>query len=165
MWPGTPGGIQVTVGVQKVGNLQVSSPQFMQTRDLSTDDGVMFVIGSGPGLPANGKLTVNLANLPIHSRTPRYVALTLAVAVVTIGVWLSVTGRRQEPSDERTLTARRDALLRELEDLEKRRRAGNVGGERYSTRRQRLMSDLERIYGELDDAGQGPQGGGEGIAA
>ena len=156
---------QVTVGVQKVGNLQVSSPQFMQTRDLSTDDGVMFVIGSGPGLPANGKLTVNLANLPIHSRTPRYVALTLAVAVVTIGVWLSVTVRRQEPSDQRTLTARRDALLRELEDLEKRRRAGNVGGERYSTRRQRLMSDLERIYGELDDAGQGPQGGGEGIAA
>jgi len=85
--------------------------------------------------------------------------------VVVLGVWLSVTGRRQAPEDGRALAARRDALLRELADLEKRRRAGTVGEERYSTRRQRLMSDLERIYGELEDASQGPQGGGEGIAA
>jgi hypothetical protein len=55
--------------------------------------------------------------------------------------------------------------MRELEDLEKRRRAGTIGGERYATRRQRLMHDLEQIYGQLEDADQGPQGGGEGIAA
>ena len=55
--------------------------------------------------------------------------------------------------------------MRELEDLEKRRRAGSIGVERYTNRRPRLLSELEQIYGELDDAGQGPQGGGEGIAA
>jgi hypothetical protein len=156
---------QVTVGVQKVGNLAVSSPQFLQTRDLSTDDGVVFVIGSGAGLPAGAKLTINLSNLPIHSPVPQYLALGLAAAVIGLGVWLSVSGRKQVRDDRRALASRREALLRELEDLEKRRRAGAVGGERYATRRQRLVSDLEQIYGELDDAGQGPQGGGEGIAA
>ena len=156
---------QVTVGVQKVGNLAISSPQFLQTRDLSTDDGVVFVIGSGAGLPAGGKLTINLSNLPIHSPVPQYLALGLAAAVIGLGIWLSVSARKQVRDDRRALASRREALLRELEDLEKRRRAGAVGGERYATRRQRLVSDLERIYGELDDAGQGPQGGGEGIAA
>jgi len=76
-----------------------------------------------------------------------------------------VTTGRKQVDDVRTLSTRRDTMLRELEELEKRRRAGTIGGERYATRRQRLMSDLEQIYGELDDAGQGPQGGGEGIAA
>ena len=67
--------------------------------------------------------------------------------------------------DLRLLTSRRDTLLRELEDIEKRRRAGTINSERYDARRQRLISDLEQIYGELDDADHGPQGGGEGIAA
>jgi hypothetical protein len=156
---------QVTVGVQKVGNLTVSSPQFLQTRDLSTDDGIVFLIGSGASLPAGGTLTVNLANLPVQSPAPRYIALGLAAGVVALGIWLSVSTRQQRRDDRRTLTSRRDALLRELEDLEKRRRAGSVGGERYASKRQRLINDLEHIYGELDDAGQGPQGGGEGIAA
>jgi hypothetical protein len=156
---------QVTVGVQKVGNLQIASPQFLQTRDLSTDDGVVFLIGSGAGLPAGGKLTINLSGLPIHSRLPRYIALSLAGAMIVLGIWLSVSGRRQSQPDRQSLTSRRDGLLRELEDLEKRRRAGSVGGERYTTRRQRLVTELEQIYGELDDAGQGPEGGGEGIAA
>jgi hypothetical protein len=156
---------QVTAGVQKVGALAISSPQFQQTRNLSTDDGVVFLIGSGAGLPAGGKLTINLSNLPIHSRTPRYVALTLAGAVVAFGVWLSVSARRPRAADQQALASRRDSLLRELEDLERRRRAGSIGTERYTTRRQRLVTDLEQIYGELDDAGHGPQGGGEGIAA
>jgi hypothetical protein len=155
----------VTVGVQKVGNLAISSPQFLQTRDLSTDDGVVFLIGSGAGLPAGGTLTVNLSNLPIHSPAPRYVALTLAMAVIALGVWLSVSNRRKPGDERRSLTSRRDAMLRELEELERRRRSGSIGGERYANRRQQLVSELEQIYGELDDAGQGPQGGGEGIAA
>ena len=156
---------QVTAGVQKVGALAISSPQFQQTRSLSTDDGVVFLICSGTGLPAGGKLTIDLSNLPIHSRTPRYVALTLAGAVVALGVWLSVSARRLRAPDRQTLSARRDSLLRELEDLERRRRAGSIGTDRYTSRRMRLVADLEQIYGELDDAGQGPQGGGEGIAA
>ena len=89
----------------------------------------------------------------------------LAGAVLALGVWLSVSARRQRAPDLQTLSTRRDSLLRELEDLERRRRAGSIGTERYTTHRQRLVIELEQIYGELDDAGHGPQGGGEGIAA
>jgi hypothetical protein len=156
---------QVTVGVQKVGNLTISSPQFLQTRDLSTEDGMVFLIGSGASLPAGAALTVNLTNLPIHSATPRNVTLALAVGVVALGVWLSVSGRNKGRDDARALTSRRDTLLRELEDIEKRRRAGTINTDRYDAKRQRLISELEQIYGELDDADHGPQGGGEGIAA
>jgi hypothetical protein len=85
--------------------------------------------------------------------------------VVAIGVWLSMSRGRSAGDDRQALFTRRDALMRELEDLEKRRRAGTIGGERYSTRRQRLMTELEQIYGDLEDAGHGPRGGGEGIAA
>ena len=56
--------------------------------------------------------------------------------------------------------ARNDAVVHDLEEP-----LGELV--RALQRRQiyRLISDLEHIYGELDDAGQGPQGGGEGIAA
>jgi hypothetical protein len=154
----------VTVGVQKVGSLQVSSPQFIQTREVSTDDGIVFMIGGGAGLPAGGKLTVTLANLPVHSWTPRYVALGLAGLVVAIGIWLSV-GRGSHVDVRAALVSRRAALLKELEDLERRRRAGTIGNERYTNRRQKAIVELEQVYGELDEVGTGPQGGGEGLAA
>jgi hypothetical protein len=156
---------QVTVGVQKVGDLAISSPQFLQTRDLQTDDGIVFLIGSGAALPAGGTLSLTLSNLPIHSRVPRYVALGLAGAVIALGIWLSVSTGRQRRDNRSALRARRDALMKELENLEVRRRAGSINAERYDTQRQRVVTELEQIYGELDDAGLGPQGGGEGIAA
>ena len=40
---------QVTVGVQKIGALSVASPQFTDVRDVTTEDGKVFVLGSGPG--------------------------------------------------------------------------------------------------------------------
>ena len=60
---------------------------------------------------------------------------------------------------------RRDALLAKLEELERSRRAGTVSGERYLSRRQRLLADLEQVYGEIDEADIHPHGGGEGVAA
>ena len=157
---------QVTAGVQKVGSLAISSPQFQQTRNLSTDDGVVFLIGSGAGLPAGGKLTIDLTNLPIHSRTPRYVALALAGRSLRLGVWLSVSARRQRAPDDQTplrlAGTRSCASWRTWKSDDAPDRSAT---ERYTTHRQRLMTELEQIYGELDDAGQGPQGGGEGIAA
>ena len=157
---------QVTVGVQKVGNLTVSSPQFLQTRDLSTDDGVVFLIGSGVGSPGR-------RHAHRQSGQPADPQPDAALRRPGAGGWSRRPRRlaqrvRYASSGAMTvaaLTSRRDALMRELEDLEKRRRAGTIGGERYTTRRQRLISDLEQIYGELEDADQGPQGGGEGIAA
>jgi hypothetical protein len=93
------------------------------------------------------------------------VALTVAVAVVGLGVWLAITARSTTAQTRQALVTRRDQLLAEVAQLEARRRRGDIPDERYLARRQRLMTELEQIYGELDDAGAGPQGGGEGIAA
>jgi hypothetical protein len=154
----------LTVGIQKAGDMKMSSPQFKATRELTTDDGMVYLVGDASGLPANGTLAISVSNLPLHSRVPRYAALAAAAAIILAGVWLMVGTRGQDQEALRTLTARRDTLLGDLEQLELKRRAGNVAEERYNSRRQRLVTELEQIYGELDHAG-GPQGGGEGVAA
>ena len=154
---------QITVGAQKVGALAVASPQFGEVRDVTTQDGKVYALGSGPALAAGTPLTVTLSNLPHHSRTPRIAALSLASAMLLLGVWLAT--RRGDLPDTRTLAERREQLLKELTQLELRRRDGAVSADRFATRRRRLMADLEQIYGEIDGTAAGPQGGGEGVAA
>jgi hypothetical protein len=154
---------QVTVGVQKVGAMSMTSPQFATTNELKTEDGMVFLVGNGPTLPAGGTLTINLANLPIHSHVPRYTALGLAALVILVGVWL---GRRTGVKEDRdALMKRRDSLMSQLEQLELKRRSGTVNADQYAARRHRMLSELEHIYGELEETGAGPQGGGEGVAA
>jgi hypothetical protein len=68
-------------------------------------------------------------------------------------------------ADQQGLIRRRDTLLRDLEEVETRRRAGTGNRERNDARRQHLLNELEQVYGALDDAAAGPQGGGEGVAA
>jgi hypothetical protein len=154
---------QITVGAQKVGALSVASSQFAEVRDVTTQDGKVYALGSGPALAAGTPLTVTLSNLPYHSHTPRAAALSLAGGLLLLGVWLSM--RRGDLPDTRTLGERREQLLTDLTQLELRRRDGAVSAERFATRRRRLMADLEQIYGELDSAAGGPHGGGEGVAA
>jgi hypothetical protein len=154
---------QITVGVQKLGALSVSSPQFTETRDVTAQDGKVFALGNGGALAAGTPLTLTLTNLPHHSLTPRFVTLGLAGAVIALGVWLSA--RRGNLPDARSLSERREQLLKELTQLELRRREGAVSAERFASRRRRLIADLEQIYGEIDGAVAGPQGGGEGVAA
>lgn len=157
---------QVTVGVQKVGALQMSSPQLGLTNDIRTDDGTVFILGSGPSLPAGGVLTLNLTNLPFHSRTPRLVALSLAVIVAGIGLWLAASGGPAGGAEaRRALERRRDALMGDLTQVELKRRSGTGEPAKLEVRRRKLLQELEQIYGELDDASVGPQGGGEGATA
>ena len=155
---------QLTVGVQKVGNLSIESPQFTTVNEVRTEGGTPFALGSGPGLQPGTALRLTIKGLPLRSEMPRYVALTLALGIVLLGVWLAVSGRSSKAQARAALVKRRDSLLGEVAQLETKRRRGEVGGDRYLTRRQKLMRELEEIYGELDDA-VGPQGGGEGAAA
>ena len=153
---------RVVVGVEKVGSLALSSPQFSSVTELPTENGP-YVLGQGAALAAGTPLVVTLSNLPLHSRAPRYIALGLAIAIVAAGIWLAATARASG-TDRETLLARRDSLLGELTQLEARHRAGTLADDKYETRRRRLYGQLEQIYGELDDAGIGPQGGGGDIA-
>ena len=156
---------RLTLGIQKRGSLSIASPQFQTVNDVPTEDGNVYVVGSGLALAAGTPVSVTLSNLPAHSPVPRYVALGLALAVAVFGTWLAVTAGKKTAGERAALEARRDALLDDLARLEAQRRAGTITAERYETRRTRIVGDLERIYGQLDEASSGPQGGGEGLAA
>ena len=156
---------QLTVGIEKVGNVAMASPQFSTVGEVGGDAGTPFLLASGPALAAGSTLTVELTNLPVHSVMPRYVALGLAAAIVLLGVWFSMGGRTTDEGERRRLLQRREKLLAELAGLEKRRarRAAPLAPPEEA-RRQKLISELEQIYGELDDTA-GPQGGGKDVAA
>jgi hypothetical protein len=155
---------QVTVGVEKVGGLTMSSPQLPTTSDVTADGGTVFALGRGPALAAGQPLTVTLTNLPFESPTPRYVALGLAAGLLALGAWMGFGGGSRDVSRQ-TLMNRREALLQELDQLDGKRRDGSISADRHAARRQRLLIELEQVYGELDQSPAGPQGGGEGVAA
>jgi len=154
---------QVTVASQKVGSLAISSPQFSTVGDVKAEDGTSFILASGNALPAGGVLSVQIAGLPVHSTTPRNVALALAVAIGVMGVWLSWPRGSSATEVHARLVSRRDSLLGELAQVEERLRRGSGESPKDLARKQRLVAELEQIYGELDEAA--PRGGGTGVAA
>jgi hypothetical protein len=155
---------RAVVGIEKVGSLSMSSPQFSSVAEVPGERGSVFVLGNGGALPPGTPLTVTLSNLPVHSRIGSYVALTLALLIGAAGVWLAINAHAAPGVDRKALTGRRDALLAELTQLEARRRDGSIPADRADRRRQRIVAELERIYADLDTTA-GPRGGGEGIAA
>src|SRR5688500_13024357 len=156
---------RVIVAVEKVtGQLEMASPQFTAVREVTSEDG-LYLLAEGAALPAGTPLTITLSNLPAHSRAPRFIALGLALGVLGFGVWLAITGRRTRGGERAALISRREVLLGQLAQLDAKRRDGTIAADKYAARRQRLVTELEGIYGELDEASPGPQGGGEGLAA
>lgn len=137
------------VGVEKVAGISLASPQFTSVAELPTENGV-YLLGQGGSLAAGMPLTLTLSNLPVHSRTPRYIALGIAMLVIGLGGWLALNARAPEARDRGLLVQKRDALLNELAQLEARHRDGAVTADRYDKRRQRLLMELEQIYGELE---------------
>ena len=77
---------QVLVLVPKQGGIGFTSAQAPQRQEVSSQ-GVPVVVGLGPTLPAGQPLVVDISGLPLHARWPRYVALTLAGTIVTLGLW------------------------------------------------------------------------------
>lgn len=140
---------QVSVLAEKVAALHMASPQFADHRDVEMQDGAAFILGTGGALPAGQELTVHLTDLPQVSTWPRNVALALAAVVLAAGAWLAFGGAAAD-EEQRRLTAQRDTLMGELTKLEQQHRAGRIDESRYEARRQHLLAELERVYGELD---------------
>jgi hypothetical protein len=153
---------QVTVASQKLGTLSFTSPQFSSVGDVKGEDGTTFLLASGPGITAGGALRMQVTGLPVHSPIPRNIALGLAVAIALFGIWLALPGAVGAGQSRARLMARRETLLAELAKIEERTRGGHETP-KDAARRPRIVTELEQIYGELDQAS--PQGGGEGLAA
>ncbi len=150
---------QVAVMVEKVGAVVVASPQLTTIRQGS-NGGKLFVIGTGSGLPADGVLAFDIHGLPHPAIWPRDTAIALGFLTLAVGAWgaARTRGRSAEMAARQQLEARREQLFGDLLALDASRQAGAVGSEAAVERRGQLMSELERIYGELDTEASGTAG-------
>ena len=149
---------QLFVAAVKVGNLQISSPQFQQQQDANAG-GAPFIMATGGRLNAGDTLTITLSGLPHRSTTLRDVGIAAGVLILLGGLWVALSGPRVRRDQVQELTRRRDRLFADLVALEEQHRQHKIDERRYVSRRQALVTQLERVMGELD------RGGGEGVAA
>ncbi len=113
--------------------------------DPSTGSQVYEVNGIdfGPGQ----SFSMRVSGLPHVPTWHRDVRRLMGLIVVALVIWtlVGIFGRRRsaraEPSRDR-----REELLDQLTDLERRQRAGNLAATRYQRERERLLTELESLY-------------------
>jgi hypothetical protein len=143
----------VAVVAQKVGAMELSSPQVAEQRTMPAQ-GHLYIAGRGGPVQAGETLRFHLTGVPHHATWPRNLALVLAGVVLAAGIWAAASPRRPGPRGtprRRQLESERDRLLHELAVLEVRHRSREVDPEQYAHRRGELVSALETIYGALED--------------
>jgi hypothetical protein len=152
----------LAVIVKKVGNARLSSPQIGKQQEMPAN-GQLYIAAAGTGSVAAGEpVVLNITDLPHHSLVPRTVALSIALAIVAVGVWAaSRHDPEQRGAARKALIARREKLFQDLMRLELDRRRGRGDPSRYAVRREELVSALEHVYGALDsdDTTLEPAGG------
>jgi hypothetical protein len=142
---------QVTVMAQKVGEMQLNSPNVAQHREMSAQ-GETYIVGQGPGVRAGDVVSFSFSGLPHAPKWPRNTALALASAVLAAGAWASVRPRRaaKVEADRKSFEKRRDRLFTELTALEQRHRSGDLDPSEHALRRHELITELESVYAALD---------------
>jgi len=145
-WPVALG--QLFVAAEKVGAMELSSPQLTDTRDMTTE-GQVFIMGTGGRLNAGDTLIVKLSGMPAHSHLPRNIALGAAALVFAVGVWMAMSPAAARASEDAKLETRRERLLAEVVALERKRQQKPLSVSEDG-RLQRLTSDLEKIMAALD---------------
>lgn len=141
---------QVSVVAQKVGSMQLASPQVSQRREMAAD-GQTFIVGQGGAVRAGDTLTLTLTGLPHRAKWPTTVALFLAAVILAAGVWGATRGASRAPSQRRDqLNARRDKLFAELAAVDAQRRKGTIDARAYAARREQLVTALEDLYAGLE---------------
>ena len=149
---------QLFVAAEKVGQLQISSPQFERQQEANAG-GTPFLMATGGRINAGESLTLTLTGLPHRSTIVRDVGIAAGVVILIAGFWAAFGGQRARRDRVVELTQRREKLLADLVALEEQHRQRPIDARRYASERQSLVAELERIMGELD------RGGGEGMAA
>jgi F0F1-type ATP synthase membrane subunit c/vacuolar-type H+-ATPase subunit K len=125
-------------------------------------------MGTGASVPTGTPLQLTLSGLPHRSRGPVYVTLAIAGGLALWGAWMAMSNSTSSAAAlvarRRELEGHRDRGLAALAALERRQAARALAEDDYIEERRSLVSDLERVYSELDDRG-GLPGGGQGLAA
>jgi hypothetical protein len=139
---------QLFVGMQKIGNMQMSSPQLTDSREMNSD-GQSFIMGTGGRINAGDTMVLNLSGLPAHSNTPRNAALISVIVIFGVGAWFALSPGRARAAQDAKLNAQREKLMNDIVGLERKRRQKPLS-EPDEARLQRLTIELERVIAELD---------------
>ncbi len=149
----------LAVIVKKVGEVRLEGPQLVRQQEMPAS-GEMYIAAAGEGaITAGQAVQLTISGLPHHSPVPRYVALSLVVAILGAGAWLTRAPKADLRTAERKrLVARRERFFQELVKLEADALKGRADPAKTATRREQLLGELEHIYGALDtdDFGPGP---------
>jgi hypothetical protein len=148
-WPAAMA--QVFVGVEKIGAIQMSSPQLTDTREMTTEGGAVFIMGTGGRINAGDELVINLSGIPAHSHTSRNVALALAAIIFGLGAWFAFSPSKAHAAQDEKLRTRREKLMNDVVALERKRRQKPLSASEES-KLQRATNELERVIAELDRA-------------
>ncbi len=140
---------QVSVIAQKVGGMQLTSPQLTERREMPAE-GQTYIVGQGGSVRAGDTITLTLSGLPHRTKWPANIALLVSAVILLAGLWGAARRTPQQSSRHAQLHARRDRLFSELAALEEQRRKGSVENRAYATRREHLVTALEDLYAGLE---------------
>lgn len=140
---------QLFFAAEKVGALQMASPQFERQQEANAE-GQPFLMATGGRLNAGDAFTVTLSGLPHRSTLVRDVGVVVGLLILAAGFYAAVGGAGSRQGKGEALVARREQLYEALVALEAERRQRRVDQPRYAAKRQTLMSELERVLGEID---------------
>jgi hypothetical protein len=146
---------QPFLAVEKVGDLQLTSSQLPSVENLAADGGKTFILASGGRLAGGEELVVSLSNLPVHDMTPRWIAVGLALVILSVGLYAALSPRAG--ADAASLTQQRERLMRELVAIEERRASGRPKP-KDAERRPAIVAELERVLAAIDETPEGGQG-------
>jgi hypothetical protein len=140
---------QLSLVVQKIGSMQLSSPQVAQRREMSAD-GNTYIVAQGGAIQPGATLSLTLSGLPSRPSWPRNLAVTLAVAILLAGIYGAWLRPSAESRSDTQMHGRREKLFAELTALERQRRRSAIDAETYAARRESLVTALEDLYRGLD---------------
>ncbi len=149
-WPAAMA--QVFVGVEKIGGIQMSSPNLTGTREMQTENGAVFIMGTGGRINAGEELVIHLTGVPAHSNLQRNAALAIAALIFALGAYFAFSPAKAHAALDTKLRERKERLLADVVALERKRRQAPLTAAEESKLR-RATTELERLVAELDREG------------
>jgi hypothetical protein len=145
--------------------MEVRLPAGTQPDIRQNESGRRFYVLSNITILPKQRMVMSVRGLPHQPPWRRQVALAIGLVVLGMLLWALVAALRrtaaaadvehESDGDGRAaLRRRREVLLEELVELDKRHRAGAVGDADYEKRRAELVGTLEGVYAKLQRPAQ-----------